>query len=114
MISEKNILLSKVRDDIFNYPKEFKLFKNNNFSSACYKLSCFVEHFFIHLLLPENLIKYATDISVMQDQHRGAYRTALKWAFEFCNSAWHTYCFTVFVKLFVYENKCRYCCKTYT
>ena len=79
--------ISTIQQEIYDFAKEYELYKNNTFMAACFKLTCAVEDCFLKLLLYGLVSMQLGHIPNLQDQYRGAYREALKNAYRFCGSA---------------------------
>lgn len=78
--------ISGIKQEIYDFAKNYDIYKNNTFLEACFKLTCAVEESFINLLSQGILSLQFDYISVLQDKLRGAYREALKNAYRFCNN----------------------------
>lgn len=81
---EKDI--SSIKQDIYNFAKEYEIYKNNSFIEACFKLTCAVEESFIDMILLGTKSLRFDLIPSLQDKFRGAYREALKNAYKFCKA----------------------------
>ena len=73
-----------IKNEIYSFPKSFDFFKSNDFASASYKLTCDIEEIFLGLLSTEVVFSNYDKIGICQDKFRGGYRTALKWAYDYC------------------------------
>ena len=73
-----------IKNEIYSFPKSFDFFKSNDFASASYKLTCDIEEIFLGLLSTEVVFSNYDKIGIWQDKFRGGYRTALKWAYDYC------------------------------
>lgn len=79
--------ISKIKQEIYDFAKDYALYKNNSFIEACFKLTCTVEECFLNLLLYGTLSFRFDSIPNLQDKFRGAYREALKNAYRFCTNS---------------------------
>ena len=79
--------ISRIKQEIYDFAKNYDFYKNNSFIAACFKLTCAVEDSFLNLLLYGTLSLQFGSIPNLQDKFRGAYREALKNAYRFCKSS---------------------------
>ena len=76
-----------IKQEIYDFAKDYDIYKNNSFLEACFKLTCAVEESFINLLKDGLLSLQIGYISHFQDKLRGSYREALKNAYRFCKNS---------------------------
>ena len=76
--------ISIAKENIYSFPSQFDLFKQNDLQSACYKLTCDIEEIFLGLLSTQMVMTDFDRIAILQDRFRGGYRAAIKWAFQYC------------------------------
>lgn len=79
--------ISSIKQEIYDFAKDYDVYKNNSFSEACFKLTCAVEENFLNLLKEGLLSLQIEHIPNLQDKLRGAYREALKNAYRFCKNS---------------------------
>lgn len=79
--------ISSIKQEIYDFAKNYDLYKNNFFLEACFKLTCAVEESFLNLFLYGKLSFQFESIPSLQDKFRDAYREALKNACCFCKNS---------------------------
>lgn len=42
--------ISTIKNEIYNFAKDYDIFNNNKYSEACFKLTCAVEESFLNLV----------------------------------------------------------------
>lgn len=79
--------ISSIKQETYDFAKDYDVYKNNSFLEACFKLTCAVEENFLNLLKEGLLSLQIEHIPNLQDKLRGAYREALKNAYRFCKNS---------------------------
>lgn len=69
--------ISDIRKEIYEFAKDYTIYKNNSFLEACFKLTCAAENCFLEISLNPF-------IKVSQDSINACYREALKHAYRHC------------------------------
>lgn len=79
--------IQEIKQEIYDFAKDYNIYKNNSFLEACFKLTCAVEESFLNLMSYGTLSLQFEFIPVFQDKFRGAYRESLKNAYRFCKNS---------------------------
>lgn len=80
----KNV--AAIRSKIYDFAKDYEIFKKNTFDEACYKLTCAMDFSFIDILIYNATHTDFKHINACQESLRHSYREALKQAYRFCKA----------------------------
>ncbi len=83
--------ISEIRKEIYDFAKDYEIFKNNSFLEACFKLTCAAENYFLNVMVSNVMVSLVNPIAitylkVLQENTRACYREALKHAYRYCKN----------------------------